>query len=272
MEARKHPFLEPFPLVCAHRGDSAHFPENTLPAFRSAAEAGVDCIETDVHLTRDGECVVWHDASVERMSEGAGRIADYRLSELQQLDAGHGFSPDGGRSFPFRGKGIHIPTLDRLLGELPDMRFNIDLKAPDPRLADRFAQVIRAHAAEQRVLGASFSHKALTMLRERLPELITSFSMREAAAFLLRHKLRVLPLPRRMPGSVLQVPITYRGVTVVNPAFIRRAHRAGLYVQVWTINEERDMERLLDWGVDGIFTDHPSRLQALLRRRSCNSP
>jgi glycerophosphoryl diester phosphodiesterase len=265
MKRSKHPFLTPFPTVCAHRGDSARFPENTLPAFRSAAEAGVDCIETDVHLTRDGECVVWHDDSVDRMTDGSGKIGEHALEELRSLDAGYGFSPDGGASFPYRGSGIRIPPLDELLAELPEMRFNVDLKEPDPRLVERFAETVRSYGAEHRVLGASFSHRALTMLRQHLPELATSFSKREAASFLLRHKLR-LPAGRHA-GLILQVPVRFSGITVVTPGFVRRAHAAGLFVQVWTVNEEAEMELLLDMGVDGLFTDDPALLLDLLRRR-----
>jgi len=228
---------------------------------------GVDCIETDVHLTRDGECVVWHDESVERMSEGHGAIKEHSLDELQSLDAGYHFTPDGGVSFPFRGRGIRIPTLEQLLEELPHMRFNIDLKDPDTRLVERFTNIIRAHRADERVLGASFSHPTLVHLRTRLPRLITSFSKREAASFVLRQKARVLP-PPRTPGMVLQVPVRYAGITVVTPAFIRRAHAAKLWVQVWTINQGEAMERLLDMGADGIFTDDPALLQHVLRSRN----
>jgi glycerophosphoryl diester phosphodiesterase len=264
---KKHPFLTPFPLLCAHRGDSANYPENTLPAFRSAAEMGVDCIETDLHLTRDGQCVVWHDPSVDRMSDGRGMIRDYDLAELQRLDAGYRFSRDGGESFPFRGQGIRIPTLEELLSELPQMRLNIDLKESDPALVEHFAGILERHRAAGRVLGASFHHRTLTLLRRRLPQLPTSFSRREAAGFLFRQKLRFLPPPSRSPGRVLQVPVRYGSLTVVTPAFIRRAHRAGLFVQVWTVNEEREMERLLAMEVDGLFTDKPALLQEVLRRR-----
>lgn len=266
MTPSRHPFLDPFPVVCAHRGNSADYPENTMPAFRSAAEAGVDCIETDVHLTRDGECVVWHDDSVDRMSNGRGKIGEYRFTELQRLDAGYGYTPDGGGSFPFRGRGIRIPALEELLDELPHMRFNIDLKARDPHLVERFAAVVQKCGAERRVLGASFDHATLQLLRRRLPDLATSFSRREAASFLIRQKLRVLPAPSRTEGLVLQVPVRYSGVTVVTSSFIRRAHRNGLYVQVWTVNEADEMQRLLDMGVDGIFTDAPTVLQDVLRR------
>ncbi|MDY7028994.1 MAG: glycerophosphodiester phosphodiesterase family protein, partial [Spirochaetota bacterium] len=96
-----HPFLSPFPVVCAHRGDSAHFPENTLPAFLSAADLQVDCIESDVHLTSDGECVLWHDETVDRMTDGTGLISSYSVSQLKKLDAGYGYRDKNG-SYPFR--------------------------------------------------------------------------------------------------------------------------------------------------------------------------
>ena len=122
-----HPFLSPMPRVVAHRGDSKYYPENTIPAFISAREIGVDVIETDVHLTRDGKIVIWHDPTLERNTNGKGTIESHTLSELKALDAGYTFTEDGGKTYPFRGKGVQLATLDEALKALPDTRFNIYL-------------------------------------------------------------------------------------------------------------------------------------------------
>ena len=112
-----HKFLEPLPRIVAHRGDSAFFPENTIPAFQSAAELGVDVIETDVHLTKDGKIVIWHDPTLERNTDGKGRIEDHTYSELLEYDAGYNFTTDG-ETYPFRGKGVHLALLDEALKAL----------------------------------------------------------------------------------------------------------------------------------------------------------
>lgn len=123
------------PRILAHRGDSARFPENTLPAFLSAAELGVDVIETDVHLTSDGQIIIWHDDTLDRETDGSGPVEDHTLKELLTLDAGYHFSTDGGQTFPFRGTGIHMLTFEDALQALPHMRFNVDLKTDHTDIA-----------------------------------------------------------------------------------------------------------------------------------------
>ena len=125
-------FIMPVRLI-AHRGFSGLAPENTIPAFRSAVEMDIDVIETDIHITKDGRLVIWHDPTLERNTDGKGRIEDHTISELRQFDAGYTFSADGGKTFPFRGKGVRICTLDEALEECPDERFNIDLKTKSSR-------------------------------------------------------------------------------------------------------------------------------------------
>ena len=104
-------FFDPMPKVVAHRGDSAHFPENTLHAFESAYAMGVDVIETDVHLSKDGEVVIWHDPTLDRNTNGSGMIEEHTLAELKKLDAGYTFTKDGGKTFPFRAQGVQLCTL-----------------------------------------------------------------------------------------------------------------------------------------------------------------
>ncbi len=264
---KSYPFLTPFPVVCAHRGDSAHLPENTLPAFISAAELGVDCIESDVHLTADDQCVLWHDSTVDRMTSGTGNISDYTLTELKQLDAAYSFTLPGQDGFPFRGRGITIPSLAETLEALPHMRFNLDLKGTSLRLAQKFVEVVERFAAHERILGASFHYRQLRRLRKLAPSLVTSFSSPEVRTLIGLHKAGLLQHIFPFKGLTLQVPELHGNVRIVTPELIRTVHAQGISVQVWTINEETDMHRLLDMGVDGIVTDDPRLLQNVLQAR-----
>ncbi len=259
-----HPFLTPFPVVCAHRGDSAHFPENTLPAFMSSADLGVDCIESDVHLTADNKCVLWHDSTVDRRTDGIGEIRNYTLEELRRLDAGYRFADPTDGGFPFRGKGITIPTLAETLEALPHMRFNLDLKGTSSSLAEAFAKIVKHYQAEDRILGASFHNSQVKRIRALLPSLATSFSSFEVRKLILLQRLGLLHFMFPFEGLTLQVPESYGGIQIVTPSLIHLLHQRGITLQVWTINLKKDMHRLLDMGVDGLVTDDPRLLLQVL--------
>ncbi len=254
-------FFSKSAVVIAHRGDSIRFPENTMPAFKSAAEMGVDVIETDIHLSKDGKVVIWHDENLSRTADRGGLIADMTWEELQKVDAGYFYSGDGGRTFPFRGKKVKIALFRDLLRELPQMRFNVDLKADNPQLIEAFSKIIEEENAENRVIGASFHHKNLVLLRKRMPGLVTSFSPQEIKSILLQKISGILLLRKKFNAAVLQVPECSGKIRVVSKSLIKMIHKKGLKVQVWTVNRAEDMKRLLAMGVDGIFTDDPSVLQ-----------
>ena len=262
-----HPFFSRSVTVCAHRGDSKGYPENTLPAFMSAADMGVDLIETDIHLTKDGVCVVSHDKTIDRTTEGSGRICDFSLAELKRFDAGYRFSHDGGNTYPFRAQEIAIPTLEELLRALPHMRFNIDLKTPRREMVTSFIETIQHNGAVERVLGASFHSRVLKLLRKQMPEMATSFSKGEAMVLLMRRFTSCLTIGPLPPGLSLQAPEYYGRFKVVTPALLGDLHELGIRLQVWTINGAYDMERLLDMGVDGIMTDDPTLLLHVQKKR-----
>ena len=211
-------FLDPMPRVVAHRGDSANYPENTLEAFRSAVEMGIDVVETDVHLSKDGVIVIWHDPTLERNTDGKGTLESHTLAELKQYDAGYTFTKDGGKTFPFRGKGVRLCTLEEALTACPEQRFNIDLKTKDLRIVDEFIRVIRKHKAENRVVGASFHLSNLKALRKKAPEILTSVTTAEVVPLLFRQKLHLLPshFNRKL---IFQVPIKQWGIQVITPSF-----------------------------------------------------
>ena len=253
----EYAFLSPMPRVIAHRGDSHNYPENTLPAFRSAVEMGIDVVETDIHITKDGVLVIWHDPTLERNTDGKGRVEDHTLEELRRYDAGYTFTKDGGRTYPFRGKGITICTLAEALQACPDQRFNIDLKTKCPQIVDEFIRVIRQHDAVDRVVGASFHLSNLKRLRRLAPDFLTSVTTAEVVPLLLRQKTHTLPKTFKRK-IIFQIPRQASFIKVVTPSFVREMHRRDAVVMVWTINDEQSMRELFAMGVDSVMTDNPA--------------
>lgn len=229
----REPFLEPLPRVVAHRGDSHHYPENTLEAFRSAVQMGVDVIETDVHLSKDGKIVIWHDPTLERNTNGSGKVEDHSLEELKNLNAGYTFTPDAGRTFPFRDSGLQLATFAEALETCPEQRFNVDLKSKDPAIVEAFERVVLDHEAQDRVLCASFHLENLRLMRTRNPRILTSLTTLEVVPLLLKQKLALLPKtldPDRT--TVFQVPVRQWGIQVITDRFIEKFHALGAIIQV----------------------------------------
>lgn len=248
-------FLDPLPRVVAHRGDSANFPENTLPAFLSASKMGIDIIETDVHLTKDGELVIWHDDTLERNTNGTGTLESHTLEELKALDAGYTFTQDGGKTFPFRGKGVQLCTLDEALKACPDTRFNIDLKSQEENIAEVFVKIIRENKAENRVCCASFHLNNLKKARTLAPDILTSITTEEVIPrVLFRPFYSNKPSKRKI---IFQVPVKQGIFKIITPAFVKKWHKKDAVIMVWTINEEDEMRRLFKLGVDTVMTDNP---------------
>ncbi len=262
---QKHFFI-PEPRIFAHRGDAAHFPENTVPSFESAVEIGADVIETDVQRSKDGHFMIFHDDTVDRVTESRGRIGDYTLQELKRLDAGYRYSADG-QSFPFRGKKITIPSLEEALREFPQQRFNVDLKAAAPSQAGDYCALIRRCNAAERVLTASEFTGNLKAVRSLLPEMATSASHREVAGVFFLYRSGLLFAKKGLAADALQIPEFYRSWLVASPGMVRQVRRKGIRVHVWTVNAEADMRRLLNAGVDGIITDDPRLLKNVIESR-----
>lgn len=256
------PYLAGAPLLIAHRGGAALAPENTLLAFRRAIDWwGSDILELDVQPTRDGEVVVFHDDTLDRTTDGSGRVVDHTLAELRRLDAGYRFTPNGGRTFPFRGRGIEIPTLGEVFRELPGVRVNIELK--NGRAQERVWETIVEHNALDRILiAAGRTRDRARLNRYPVP---TSAGQGELMIFAAQLQLGGIVVPPRV--DALQVPPEWNGRTVVTPEFVSAAQKHNLAVHVWTVDEIREMHRLLDMGVDGIITDRPDRLAKVLHER-----
>lgn len=253
--------------VFAHRGNSVDFPENTLPAFRSAYELGCDMIETDLHLTADGELVLWHDERTGRNAERDLLLGESSLAELRDLDAGYQFHAEQG--FPFRGKGLYIMTINELFEEFPDSVFNIDLKSSDLRIADAYAELLSRHRAWKRVITGSFHHSVIRRFRRIAPACITSMSPGEVRSAVIAGKLGLgftAPLQAALlRGKLFQVPERHGKLQVVDRRLTASWARAGVPVQVWTVNEPDEAVRLVELGVRGIFTDRPREILEALK-------
>ncbi len=253
-------FEEAPPYAIAHRGSRVLWPENTLTAFRGAVALGFRWLETDLHQTRDGTIVCIHDDTVERTTDGRGKVAEMTLAELKTLDAGYRFRRDG--DHPFRGAGIRVPTFEEVVTEFPGVKLIVDLKQDgmERRLADLIAQ----YELWDRLIVGSFSDDRLSRFRrETGGRVATSTGPKETLRVWLRSWLGAPPAV----ADALQVPRWYWGLPVVTRRTVAAAHRAGMQVHVWTVNEPDVMGELLDWGVDGLITDRPDLLKAVLESR-----
>jgi glycerophosphoryl diester phosphodiesterase len=259
-----HPFLlEPGPIAVAHRGGGGEAPENTLAAFEIAVALGYRYLETDVHLTRDGVLVAFHDERLDRVTDRTGAIAELGIAEIEAADAGDAFSPDGGRTFPFRGCGIRVPRLEAILTRWPDARVNIDPKS-DPCVAPLAALLDRL-GAWNRVCVGSFSDRRLRRIRA-LGRGRACTSMGPGAVALARLTTASAVLDR-LGADCIQVPIRQGPMRILTERFVAAAHKAGLPVHAWTINDETTINELLDLGVDAIISDRLRLLRDLLTRR-----
>jgi glycerophosphoryl diester phosphodiesterase len=228
-------------------------PENTIVAFDRGLAAGADGLELDVHLSRDGVVVVHHDETLDRTTSDAGPLAARTATELARLDAGYRFL-DGERH-PFRGHGIGVPTLREVLRRYPDRRVIVEMKVDSPQMGEAVAREVREAGAADRVCAAGYGARSAAAARAALPEMACSASHREVRLAVYRG-LICCPVRRARYGGY-QIPEMSGRLRLVSPRFIRYAHRAGLKVQVWTVDEEADMRRLLDWGTDALITNRP---------------
>jgi glycerophosphoryl diester phosphodiesterase len=258
-----HPVLLGGPLLIAHRGGAGLAPENTLLAFQRAAQLWrADMIELDVHASADGHCIVIHDPTLERTTDGSGGVAQKTLAELQAFDAGFRFTPDGGKTYPFRGQGVRIPTIEQVLQELPDMRLTVEVKTAAAQ--QPLFEAIRRAAATDRVIAAGERRIFRTQFRNY--DGCISAAREDALTYYILHRLRLAFLAP-LPAQVVQTCEFLGKRRVLTQRLVADLHARGIPVHVWTINETADMHRLLDWGVDGILTDRPDRLARVLHER-----
>ena len=222
------------PLVFAHRGGMALGPENTIQTFDAGMNAGADGLELDVHLAADGVVVVHHDKTLDRTTRGSGPVSTRSAAELQSLN---------------------VPTLREVLRRYDGARIIIEMKEDRAALGEAVVEEVRAAGAVDRVCAAGYGARAVNAVRRALPQMATSASQEEVRRAL--HRTWICWPLRTCPWQGYQVPETAGRLRVVSRRFIRYAHEAGLRVQVWTVDTEADMIRLLDWGADALISNHP---------------
>lgn len=242
------------PRVFAHRGGSALAPENTLAAFELGLRTGADGFELDVHLSADGVPVVLHDPTLDRTTDAAGPVAARTAAELARVDAGWHFAGTHG-DFPFRRQGLGIPTLREVLLRHRGVPIIIEMKIDSEEMGLRVADDIRAAGAEATVCAAGYGSTSAATIRHALPNLATSASHAEVRLSVYR-SWGGWPVRRPAFGGY-QVPEHAGRIRIVSPRFIRHAQGAGLEVQVWTVDAEADMDRLLGWGADALISNRP---------------
>ncbi len=225
-----------------------------MVAFEIGIAAGADGLELDVHLSADGQVVAIHDQTLDRSTRSTGAVSQRTAAELAAVDATPSYGID--LELPWTGARAGLPLLRDVLARFPTAAAIIELKGTAPALGPAVVEVVRAAGAESRVCLGSFSTAVLAAARHAGPELATSASYEEGLRALQCSWIG-LPFPRRRRYSAFQVPERSGRLKVVSQRFVRAVHRAGCAVQVWTVNEEADMRRLLDLGVDGLITDRP---------------
>jgi len=243
--------------VIGHRGNRAFAPENTLESFLEAVALGVDAIELDVHVSRDGVPVVFHDATLERTTDGIGTLAARSVTELKRLDAGARFTRDNGRTFPWRGRGVTVSTFDELIDALPSqLPCIIDVKTP--AATEPLRHAVRRHGMAARIIVAGFDPQATRPLRGAGFALGASTS--DVVALLWPALLRRrAALPQ---VQALCIPPRWHGLPVPIAALVRTLRGSGTVTHVWTVNDPAQARQLWDAGVQGIISDDPGLILA----------
>jgi glycerophosphoryl diester phosphodiesterase len=246
-------FLDgPTPLAMAHRGGAIEHLENTMPAFQACVDLGYRYLETDVRVTADGVLVVFHDPTLERVTDRPGRVEHLSWAEVSKARIG-GREP--------------ILRLEALLGAWPDVRFNLDIKAAG--VLAPLVRTVRRMAIADRICLGSFSDARLAAARRLFgPSVCTSLGPRGVAALRLSSYSPKAAGLVRMQAGCAQVPLQLGGRALVDERFVAVAHARGLQVHVWTVDDEVEAARMLDLGVDGVMTDRPAMLRELLEKRS----
>jgi glycerophosphoryl diester phosphodiesterase len=261
-----HPFfrgLRPT-LHISHRGGALLAPENTLPAFRMAVERyRTQMLELDVHLTRDGEIVVAHDGLLDRCTNAEGPLSARSFSELRRVDAGYRFTPDGGRTFPFRGQGVQIPALHEVLRAFPGLPINLEMKPDTPGTEEVLHEVLRKEHALDRVCMGSELDEVGERLAARMPDACHFYPRDALTAIVLAIRSGEAP-PADPRYTVLDMPLYFGDVRLVDEEFLRTTTQHGKWVNVWTVDDPEEMRRLVSEGVGGIMTDRPDLLRQIL--------
>jgi glycerophosphoryl diester phosphodiesterase len=257
--------------LIAHQGGNGEWPGETIFAFTQALATGADVIEMDVWGTADDPpvLVLMHSSDISKVTEGSGKVTSLKFKDLERLNGAYRWTPDGGRTFPFRNKEpiLRVARLDEVFNEFKDQRMNIEIKQKRPSIVKPFLNLIEKHGVPaENLLIASFHTPVLKEFRKEcerrnLP-IATSASTWEWVRYYFGNYL--LHIPYRPPTESLQMRERLLGIWLLTSGFIRKAHAASLKVHAWTVDDPEDMQRAINNGIDGIITDFPTRLRKIL--------
>jgi glycerophosphoryl diester phosphodiesterase len=255
------------PLVIAHQGGDGVWPGDTMYAYENAVKIGADVLEMDAHITKDGQIVLMHDEKVDRTTDGSGLIEDLTLPELKQLDAAYKWSNDDGKTFPYRGQRIQVPTLEELFQKFPQMRYVIEIKLTQNPIDKPLCDLIRQYSMQDKVVIASFHDEAMQSFRKTCPEVATSASRGEVTKFVLLSKVLLsgLVAPQYQSIQPPYDPSESMNIPIMTKRFIHEAHAKNVAVEPWTVDDPQLIKQYIEWGVDGIMTDRPDLMIEVLK-------
>ncbi len=251
------------PWVIAHRGGRDLFPENTMVAFDGSNDLGVDALEMDVCLTKDGQLVTHHDLTIDRTSNGAGKLIDFTFQELQKFNFGHHFKDINGQ-LPFRELTVNIPTMDEVM-EKYSAKYPLIIEIKNKsengfKAAQKLLDLIQKYKIEQNVIVASFHDEVLEKFRALSEDkILTATTFAETKKYVASKKL-ALPFLFKSQGAAVQIPMKAKGINLAKSGFVKTAHKRNMIIHYWTINTTENMQKLINFGVDGIMTDRPDLL------------
>ena len=256
------PFFDDIPpLAIAHRGSRLLWPENTMEAFQAAVDLGFRYLETDLHQTKDGVLVAFHDDTLDRTTDGLGPVSRLSWAELSEVDAAYHFAPH--EDFPRRGQGVRIPALSEIFEAFPSIRLVLDLK--EPGFEADLAQFLRERELEDQVIVGAFSDARLSRFRKASAgRVATSSGPAETVAIWTASRFG---RPLRTRADALQIPEDFAFVVLADRKLVEAAEASGKQVHVWTVNDPDHMARFLDTGVHALITDRPDSLKQLLESR-----
>jgi glycerophosphoryl diester phosphodiesterase len=257
------------PYLLAHQGGEHLAPTNTMAAFAVADNIGVDFLDIDVHMSSDGHLVAIHDSTVDRTTNGHGRVDAHTLAQLQTLDAGYHFQDLQG-SYSYRGKGVRIPALEEVFNTY-STKYHLHFEIKDAYPKDGPSQIeaelwtlIQKYGMEQRVIVGAFQQKIVDRFQQLSGgQVVVAAGTTEVAQFVLAHKLRLPGLYRRR-SHILEIPLRSYGINLKDRTLIEAAHHLGMQVYYWTIDDQYTMQELIDLGADGIFTNRPDLLKDVI--------
>lgn len=254
------------PLHICHQGGEDLYPTNTLYAFRRCVDHwNTDVLELDLHQTRDGHLVVLHDETVDRTTDGEGLVKEKTLDELRTLDAAFDFTREDGEGTPLRGRGLVIPTLEEVFTAFPNHLTNIEIKQVDPPIEENLADIVEQYSMAELTCLGSFNDEAAARLRELMPDACHYGPEGMARDYFIGSRVGITSF-NPPPVDAFALPPVRDDITVIDPRLVESLQADGVHLWAWTIDDEDEMRRLLTMGVDGIMTNRPDRLDAVMRQ------